>query len=116
MTVFYDQSKTSLRQKIFLILFGCIPTLILLKAGLRLGGAAFLFLQERNNTVGGGEYRIMCIGESTTALGGRDSYPSQLEEMLNQKSSERKFKVINKGVPSHLSGDLLDYLEHNRLL
>ncbi len=42
--------------------------------------------------------RILCIGESTTMLGGNDSYPSQMERILNQKSPSHKFEVINQGM------------------
>ena len=40
-----------------------------------------------------GEFRISCVGESTTF----GLWPSQLEEILNEKSSGRKFRVINRG-------------------
>ncbi len=42
--------------------------------------------------------RILCIGESTTALGGMNSYPSQLEKYLNSKHPTQKFRVINGGL------------------
>ena len=46
-----------------------------------------------------GVYRIMCLGESMTMVGGKDSYPSQLEEILNKNSKgDQKFQVINQGV------------------
>ncbi len=40
----------------------------------------------------------MCLGESTTALGGRYSYPRQLENVLNERNTGIKFSVINKGI------------------
>ncbi|MCA9398873.1 MAG: hypothetical protein KC618_03920, partial [Candidatus Omnitrophica bacterium] len=43
------------------------------------------------------------------ALGGENSYPSQLEQILNSRS-QRQFKVINKGIPgigsSHIAANL----------
>ncbi len=46
-----------------------------------------------------GAYRIMCIGESMTMVGGEDSYPSQLEVILNNRAKgNQKFQVINQGV------------------
>ena len=92
--------KTSFRQKIALIIFGIILSVVLLEVGLRIGGFIYLGLQERRNIVSmkqAGAYKIMCIGESTTALGGEDSYPSQLEELLNAQDTGINFSVINKG-------------------
>ncbi len=43
-------------------------------------------------------YRILCIGESTTLVGGKDSYPSQLENILNQTGGGMQFQVINQGM------------------
>jgi hypothetical protein len=47
------------------------------------------------------EVRILCIGESTTALGGSNSYPAQLQVLLNQNSpSNKTYTVINEGKPA----------------
>lgn len=96
------QPQTSFRQRIFLIIGGLFLSLVILEIALRFGGFMFLFLQEHRNIASirqKGEYRIMCLGESTTALGDKNSYPSQLEEVLNQRSQKIKFSVINKGTP-----------------
>lgn len=93
--------KTSFRQKIALVIFGIVLLGILLEIGLRIGGLVFLAFQERRNIAAmrkAGAYKIMCIGESTTALGGEDSYPSQLEELLNAQDTGMTFSVINKGI------------------
>ncbi|OGW76064.1 MAG: hypothetical protein A2Z72_01695 [Omnitrophica bacterium RBG_13_46_9] len=95
--------KMPLYQKIALILFGLFLSLVLLEIGIRMGGFAYLSLQKHRNrtTIGDqGTYRIMCLGESTTVAGGRNSYPSQLEEILNRRDTEIKFRVINKGIPA----------------
>jgi len=93
-----------------------VVTIIALEIALRIGGALFLFLQERRNMTSlrrYGEYRIMCLGESTTALGGRDSYPSQLEEILNQRGKSTRFSVINNGIPGSGTKDLMLQLQDN---
>jgi tetratricopeptide (TPR) repeat protein len=108
--------NTSLRQKIILMLFGVFLCFIILEAGLRLGGFIFLFLQERRNIVSlrqKGAFRIMCLGESTTALGGAYSYPSQLEQILNQRNIGIKFSVINKGIGASNTVTILYDLEDN---
>ncbi len=100
---------TKFYQKIFLLFLGCVLTILILEAGLRIGGAVFSLLQESSNkaTFDRQEFRILCIGESTTALGGENSYPSQLEQILNRKQSRITFKVINKGLVSKTSSDIL---------
>jgi tetratricopeptide (TPR) repeat protein len=83
---------------------------------LRLGGSIFLTLQEQRNMVSlraKGSYRILCLGESTTALGGKDSYPSQLETILNGANTGITFSVINKGIPGVDTSYILAQLENN---
>jgi tetratricopeptide (TPR) repeat protein len=104
-----------LRQKAGLIIFGLFLFLILLEIGLRIGGFIFLSLQEYRNISSlrqKGEYRILCLGESTTA-GGKESYPSQLEEILNKRNIGIKFSVINKGIPAIRTSYILEQLEGN---
>jgi len=53
-----------------------------------------------------------------TALGGVNSYPSQLEEILNSKQKNIHFIVINKGIPNtglnYISRHLNEYLEESQ--
>ncbi len=107
------KGKTTIKQKIILITLGIIFTFVVLEIGLRVGGAVFFLLQDKYNKTGPGEFRIMCLGESTTGLGGPDSYPMQLEYILNKKFPKININVINKGKPGQLSGDLLYYLDNN---
>jgi len=111
-----DKTRTSILQRMLLVLFGLFLCIVLLEIGLRLGGIIFLSLQEYRNKLSinrQGTFRIMCLGESTTAMGGRDSYPSQLEDILNQRNTGIRFSVINKGVPSISTAYLLNHLEEN---
>jgi len=108
--------RTSNRQKIVLIIFGIFLCGVLLEIGLRIGGFILLSRQEYGNRTPikqKGTYRIMCLGESTTFLGGGNSYPRQLEKILNQRNSGIKFKVINKGVPGTNSTSIVTKLEDN---
>jgi len=111
------------RQKFILIIFGLLLTLIVIEAGLRLGGFIFSSLQERRNRISISKkdsYRIMCLGDSTTAVGGSYSYPSQLEKVLNERNIGIKFSVINKGIVgsgslaivTQLQGNLNKYRPH----
>ncbi|MCA9408737.1 MAG: hypothetical protein KC733_08605 [Candidatus Omnitrophica bacterium] len=84
--------------------------LIFLEIFLRLTGVLYLELANQKltaqlktqNTI-----RVLCIGESTTFLGGENSYPSQLQSILNTKSPDRQFEVINKGIPGVGSTQIL---------
>ncbi|MDD2680268.1 MAG: hypothetical protein PHO03_05690 [Candidatus Omnitrophica bacterium] len=89
------ETKTTLKAKITLVIFGLFLTLILLEAGLRLGGFILLSMQEYRNkqTIKQkGAYRIICLGESTT----QDQYPQFLEQALNQRNIGVRFSVIDR--------------------
>jgi len=104
--------RSSLFQKTALILFGLILTVILLEAGLRLGGFVLSSLQEHRNKVSmsqRGTYRIMCLGESTTA----GQYPPFLEDILNQRNIGIKFSVIDEGILGAKTYTILSLLESN---
>lgn len=107
--------KVSIRQRIQLVLFGLFLCVVLLEIGLRIGGFIFLFQQERRNITAikeKGAYRIMCLGESTTA-GGTDAYPHQLEISLNLQNIGVRFDVINKGFPGINTTIILERLTKN---
>ncbi|MDD5355754.1 MAG: tetratricopeptide repeat protein [Candidatus Omnitrophica bacterium] len=104
--------KIPLRQKITLITFGIFLSLVVLETGLRLGGYIFLSVQEYRNYLSfkkKGDYRILCLGESTTAGG----YPRFLEEILNQEKIGIKFSVIDGGIPAVSTAYILSQLENN---
>jgi tetratricopeptide (TPR) repeat protein len=108
--------KLSIKQKLGLILFGVFLCLVILEIVLRLGGFIILSFQEHKNRLAlqeKGTYRIMCLGGSTTAEGGEYAYPVQLEEMLNEKNTGVKFKIINKGVQGADSTFILSQLQEN---
>ncbi|MBU1863641.1 MAG: hypothetical protein KKH94_08275 [Candidatus Omnitrophica bacterium] len=109
-------THTTGKQKIFLIIFGIVLFFLLLEVGLRFGGFLFSWMQEYRNKTSiqkYGEYRILCIGESTTAMGGEDSYPSQLEEILNKALPGIAVSVVNEGVGSASMQVLVGRLEDN---
>jgi tetratricopeptide (TPR) repeat protein len=104
------QTKTSPYQKIALILFGVFLTVVILEIGLRLGGFVLLSIKEHRNRISiskKGSYRIMCLGESTTA----GQYPLFLEEILNQRNIGIKFSVIDKGIIGTSTAAILSMLE-----
>lgn len=93
---------------------GLVVALVLLELALRAGGALFMERQDRRNqAVLDGEPRVvLCLGESTTAFGGDDAYPSQLQEILRERTGEA-FSVVNVGVPGGDSSVLMSQLPHH---
>ena len=90
----------------------------MLEIVLQSGGAVVNFWQERGNIASlkkKGEYRILCVGESTTALWHERAYPRQLEEILNSSAANITFSVINKGICSIGTDDIIaalpDYIK-----
>jgi tetratricopeptide (TPR) repeat protein len=88
------------KHKLLAAVLGTLTILLILELSLRLGGAVFSAVQNSRNRIalGKGEsIRIVCTGESTTAMGGEDGYPAQLEKILNS-SGRGKFSVVNAGL------------------
>ena len=83
-------------RRFFLIIMSIFLTLIALELSLRIGGIIISSEQNSLNRITGFSvseqqkiYRILTLGESTTA-GGEDSWPNQLEMILNERSSKIK--------------------------
>lgn len=94
--------RTSLPQKLALVTLGLVLAFVTLEVGLRAAGTVWLWARSRENAAllaDDSTTRVLCVGESTTALGGADSYPRQLERILNSWGGGRRFTVINAGVP-----------------
>lgn len=102
--------RTTFKQKITLAFFGLFLGLVLLEIGLRAGGFILASLQERANRRSlqkKDAYRILCLGESTTAR----AYPVQLKEILNAKSGGQTFAVIDEGRDGTNTGIIVSELE-----
>ena len=101
------------------IFFRIILFLFFFEIFLHLGGFFFLRLQDisnsswESNTTGKENYTILCMGDSITAYGNENSYPKLLEKRLNESLPYKHFKVINKGVPSRTSANIISFLRMN---
>jgi tetratricopeptide (TPR) repeat protein len=92
----FSHGVSSIFRKTIIVLSGLILSLVLLEAGLRLGGFIFSSVQGAGNLRSAkqkGTYRILCLGESTT----QGQYPHLLEQVLNQRNVGVRFSVIDKG-------------------
>lgn len=106
------QIKTSLSQKIVLLFLGAVLFGTVLELGLRIAGFIYLSIQEERNKISmrkNSEFRIMCLGESTTA----GQYPGFLEEILNKRAGGVRFSVIDKGIPGTNTSAIVAVLESN---
>jgi tetratricopeptide (TPR) repeat protein len=108
-----NYAKSNLFEKLGLIVFGIVLTFVLLEIGLRIAGWGLIALREIRNyaSLRQGEYKILCLGESTTAdSDGHDPYPRQLEDILNAQDLDLKCSVINKGCDGVNSETIVDHL------
>ncbi len=105
-------------RRFFLIIIGIFLALIILEVSLRIGGVIISLEQDslkketRNLASEQEEYIILALGESTTA-GGENSWPSQLEKILNERSSKINFKVYNGGVGGTTTAFILSRLKED---
>lgn len=113
-----------MRKTTFALLTSSLIALVCVELGLRFIGGVLLN-KAKTKTPGAQKstYRILTVGESTTfSGGGDDSWPSQLETILNERyaSEGTRFSVINKGIPattttgivSRLEGDIAEVKPH----
>jgi lysophospholipase L1-like esterase len=111
---------TSSRDKALLAVFGVVVALVLTEGALRLAGYAVSGEQRRRNAAAEtdtGAYRILALGESTTASyfveGNANDWPAQLERILNERSHGRRFVVFNEGVGGTTSAFIVAALRDN---
>lgn len=93
--------KRDARAKVLSLVLGLVFAVLAAEMLLRLTGFVQVTLQRRHNafTGDGDQITVLCLGESSTALGGRYAYPYQLEELLEEHGEGRQFEVINGGMP-----------------
>ena len=104
--------KILLWQKIILVFLGLFLAALILEIGLRTAGFTMLSMQKHKNLQSikqNGEFRIMCIGESTT----QSQYPPYLEETLNKRNIGVKISVLDEGLSGTNIGVILLRLESN---
>lgn len=111
-------SSKKILQNIGLVFLGIFLGLLALEVTMRIGGFAILYMQRNHGITGingTNNVRVLTLGESTTAdfQYGQNSWPAELETILNNKSTGKKFKVYNEGIPGITTNVLLANLEGN---
>jgi tetratricopeptide (TPR) repeat protein len=95
------------------ILFGIFLAFLIIECVLRVTGFVLTKAQDgrnRNDRNSDG-VSIVCLGESTTFLGGDYSYPSQLEAILMSRRPDLNVSVVNKGIIGINSDTILNSLD-----
>jgi tetratricopeptide (TPR) repeat protein len=112
--------RVSFREKALLAVFGVVLALVLGEVALRAAGYAISEGQRQRNAAAEtdtGAYRILALGESTTASyfaeGKANDWPAQLQRILNERSYGRRFVVFNEGVGGTTSAFILAALRDN---
>jgi hypothetical protein len=100
------------------LLFGLVVVLACLVAmELTLQGAAWVVAQNVSRAGSaevGDAITILCVGDSHTyglPLPPEESYPAQLEAALAERHPNRRFQVVNLGIPGLTSGFVANRLE-----
>lgn len=102
-----------MKQRLLAFLLGTAAVLLLAEGGLRVTGLALGARAPRHSRSGSGG-TILCLGDSFTVGASapeRQSYPAQLEHILNRNGSGLTFTVINDGRLGQNTAQLLDELE-----
>lgn len=94
--------------RVVAILIGIAATLLVVEAVLQTASRVARSADRNAARVATeGELRIACVGESTTY----GLWPTQLEEILNERSTERVIRVINRGVVGIRTDDVAKKIE-----
>ncbi len=104
--------RSELFGRILLTVFGLTAGLLCAELGLRLAGTLIRLpqvLTNRRTASDASAYRILVLGESTTA--GTRNWPYYLERILNERSRKRAYKVFNAAVPGVTTPYLLAGIE-----
>ena len=108
------KSQKFSKEKIKTIVFRIVLILVLLEIGLRISGYGQILYQDSFNIISASKnntYNILVLGDSLSQSGGSDSWPRQLEGILNNKNSVLKFKVINRAVSGDNTENILSTLD-----
>jgi len=99
-------------KKVLVFFIGIVIFLLIIEISLRIFGY-FYQSKEKNGYVKKSNYTVLSIGDSFTygigAPEGKD-FSSQLQTILNEKTN-KKFEVVNRGVPGQNSSEILKNLK-----
>ena len=101
-------------QRIGLVGLGCGLGLGLAELGLQVGSLVVWWQASGDEAADAtGDARVLCVGDSFTygvGAGREDSYPAQLQQVLDEEGGGDRWSVINAGFPGRNSAELLQRL------
>jgi len=111
----HKESSSSWWSRLLLIAVGIVFGLVLAEISMRVAGYAIRSAQTRRNREAlqrGHDFRIACVGESTTEGDGEHGrYPEMLEQILNAQEIGARVAVVNLGLSGAVTNDLVGILE-----
>lgn len=103
-------------RRIFIIIISLFLFFSVIEICLR-GIGYFYLLLHRGRIISQNSFKILCLGDSFTFGVGADSvsqsYPAQLEKLLNENYKDKHFEVVNLGVPGFNSSQVFNDLKKN---
>ena len=106
---------SSLRHRLTLLAAGLLGGLLVLEGGLRVAGTALKQRDDRHTEAAGlSEHRVLALGACyTVGVGSRphESYPRQLEGLLEERHPEQELSVVNGGIRGKSIAYFATYIE-----
>lgn len=102
-------------RKLLTVTLGVLVGLFVVEIGLRVAAAVVSRVALRGGIErsAGDKFRIFCVGDSNTygaAVPRDQTYPANLERILNAAAGEDRFEVVNLGVPGSNSAQVIGRL------
>lgn len=110
----------SILRKVLVFFLGLIFVMLVLEAGLRVSGLIMNSIYFARTTLSGGApgYTVLCVGNCYTAGVGApegESYPENLQRILDKHYPGKNYKVVNRGRPGRNSAQILAALNRDIL-
>lgn len=113
--------KRKFKKNLFFYLITLVFLLLVFELILSIGGYFYFYGYSNLGSpkIEGGDFRILFLGESTTAgdsrVGEGNAYPDQIERVLQQKYPDKKIKSYNKGFGGIETKAILRNLDKNMI-
>ena len=111
-------TQTTFKQKTSLIIIASIAAILFVEIMLRATGVFIMSIQNYKNRMAlynQDTIRILCIGESTTFMGGENSYPSQLENILNKSDINKQVHAEIKNYARDNNITVIENIPYNNV-
>ena len=107
--------KSIIEQKLKVFLWGVLGVIIFLEITLRGLGLFYSVKSRQDKPDSQSRYSVLCVGDSFVFGCGAPfgkSFPTQLEALLNSHKAAKVYSVINRGIPTQNTTQLLENLDN----